>query len=659
MNKRSPKPHAFTLLKIAACGIAVGLVSANRGVAEGQDLAAIARADRNQLADDIAATNAKELRAKLINATENRTLAQWYAGEIEVDGRWMPIRESATASGDDQLMQKYREKREQAADILPDHEKLARWCEKQGLDKNAEVHWLHVLRFDKGNRTALKALQLTWHNGLLLTEDEAEKHRLREREAAKEAKAWKKKVKRLRRGMEAKDPAKQLAAKEALRAIPEPAAIPALLEEFGEEAADQETTITVHKDLVNALSSIGTPEAVERMADIAVLAEDKPVRYEAIAQLKGLPYHEYVPYLVAGMEMPVEASASYSQIGNRIVNHYVTSQETPLGKREHDYHSYQTVPGQRYLSINLHRHKSHTETIHVDEFYRPARVSSCGGRTIPAYYRPAYSYQKTTHYREYAGTANFELPDYQARRNRTLYRAKSDAAVAGQRIATENQRRRDRNAQIANVLTELTGEQLDAFPKSWWNWWGQYLEEHPDIANEGTRRQLNAALLNQKKRGLAKGSLVWTRRGLRPIETVLPGDFVLAQAPNSGELAYKVVIAVSQQSTTRMNKIGLADSEIFCAPGHVAWATGLGWQHVSTLAPGRTLHGATSEARIDSVEETFEIDSFDLIVDEFHTMFVGSQGVLVHDGTPIGPTYVALPGFSPAEVANAADLAAN
>lgn len=58
-----------------------------------------------------------------------------------------------------------------------------------------------------------------------------------------------------------------------------------------------------------------------------------------------------------------------------------------------------------------------------------------------------------------------------------------------------------------------------------------------------------------------------------------------------------------------------------------------------------------------AVAESYPIDTYDLIVDDFHTYFVGKQGTLSHDATPVGRTFVALPGFSPAAVANAARLA--
>jgi len=46
-----------------------------------------------------------------------------------------------------------------------------------------------------------------------------------------------------------------------------------------------------------------------------------------------------------------------------------------------------------------------------------------------------------------------------------------------------------------------------------------------------------------------------------------------------------------------------------------------------------------------------------VIADEFHTYFCEQRSVLVHDATPVGQTFAILPGFTSAEVANAAEVA--
>ena len=279
-----------------------------------------------------------------------------------------------------------------------------------------------------------------------------------------------------------------------------------------------------------------------------------------------------------------------------------------------------------------------------DEYLQEVKIPS---KTIPGHYK-----------REYAGVAYIEDPTYAQRQQNTLQKSQARARQAQLDLQLRNRVIESQNERIADVLAEVTGETRSAFPKSWWNWWSDYLEQNPGAATVGTRQQLSAALLNQQQRGLARGTWVWTRQGKKSVETVLPGDYVLAQDPRTGELAFKVVIAIAAPQHITISKVELDTDELFCAPGHVVWVTGSSWQRVSKLAVGQLLHGTINESRVRHIDTAFEIDSYDLIVDDFHTLFVGEQGVLVHDATPISPTHVALPGFSPAAVAHAAKLAA-
>jgi hypothetical protein len=157
---------------------------------------------------------------------------------------------------------------------------------------------------------------------------------------------------------------------------------------------------------------------------------------------------------------------------------------------------------------------------------------------------------------------------------------------------------------------------------------------------------------------LARGTWVWTQQGKRAVETILPGDFVLSQNPFTGELAHKVVLAIQAPRQIEVRKIEFNGRAMHFAPGHVVWAAGPGWQKVSNLAAGQRLHGVNNEPQIKEIREVFGLDGYDIVVEEFSTLFVGEQGVLVHDATLIRPTHTALPGFSPAAVAEAVHLAA-
>ncbi len=632
-------------------------VFALTATAEVVDIGKQAAASRDKLEARIAYVDGDLLRGNLLNTAGNERLARWYAGEIMVDNQWLTLEQIQQQTANDKHLASYRNLREQATDRLADHERLARWCKKHDLEDLANMHWLHVLRFDQRHRAALSELELIWHQGKLLTLDEAERSRQREREWLKQKKTWRATAIRLRRELEQDDPEQKIAARQELRKIRAPAAVPALLEEFSEPARDEDKTITRQTELLATLGGINSQQAIEVLVEYAVLDPDESVRYAAIDQLKAKPFQEYVPQLLSEMQMPIEASVSINQIGNQIVNHYIYAQDTPYGDYERDYQTSRTIPGQRYVSTDLYRRRTRQETTYIPARHREA--FECNGHIVPASTTPARTNTRNETTTEYVDTLYAEHPAYRTNRRNTLNRSKAQAAAADNQIARRNNALRVQNERIADVLNEVTGETLSAFPKSWWNWWGDYLDRHPDIATVGARQQLNMALLNQQQRGLARGTWVWTQLGKQPVEKVLPGDFVLAQGPQTGELAYKIVLAIANPQEITVTKIDLNGFALHAAPGHVIWTTGAGWQRVSKLSAGQSLHGAITENRIADVETAFDIESYDLIVDGFHTFFVGEQGLLVHDATPISPSGVALPGFSPAAVADAAQMAIN
>jgi len=577
--------------------------------------------------------------------------------------------------------------REKSTGRLAEHERLARWCNKRSLTDLANMHWLYVLRYDNNHRVALNELGLTWHHGMLLTHAESKSYQEREREWAKQKRKWQTKIKRLRRNIEKGLVKEEIAARQELREIREPAAVPALLELFEEPAGTEEQTIARRTELMAVLGGIDAPAAVETILQAAVESEDESIRYAAMDQLQSKQLETFVPTLLAGMAMPVEASVSINNRGNRVVSSYSYSQEKPGGNEyTENRHSYQTVPGARYSAVRLHRLgryvpprtiKGRTSQVPINPGHGRGWVErtidiGCGSPRLVNVRRQEYGadYLKEVktpdtkipggYSAQYAGVGYVENRAFTAKQQVATGKLRQQAFQAQRALEEHNQATVFQNERIAAVLSEVTGETLSAFPKSWWNWWGEYLNNHPGLATVGARQQLNQALLTQESRGVARGTWVWTRRGQLAVENILPGDYVLAQDPRTGELAYKVVLTVATPRKRMVNKVEFNnDTELHCAPGHVVWVAGTGWRRVSKLTPGQSLHGATTSSQVSQVDAAFEIDSYDLVVEGFHTFFVGEQGLLVHDATPPSAVHVALPGFSPAAVADAAALAGN
>jgi hypothetical protein len=162
---------------------------------------------------------------------------------------------------------------------------------------------------------------------------------------------------------------------------------------------------------------------------------------------------------------------------------------------------------------------------------------------------------------------------------------------------------------------------------------------------------LNANSVGMASSCFAPGTKVWTLVGQQAIEKIKVGDRVLAQDVESGELAYKPVLAVTTRPPARWMKIGLGTEAITATPSHPFWASGKGWRMTKQLKAGSLVHTLSGSVPLESVEK-LESDSsdavvaFNLIVADFSTYFVGDGGLLVHDNTPRRPTAAVLPGFA-------------
>ena len=62
------------------------------------------------------------------------------------------------------------------------------------------------------------------------------------------------------------------------------------------------------------------------------------------------------------------------------------------------------------------------------------------------------------------------------------------------------------------------------------------------------------------------------------------------------------------------------------------------------LEEGAFLHAISGTATVESVRAANDEETFNLVVSDFNTYFVGDSGILVHDNVPRRPTRAAVPG---------------
>ena len=80
--------------------------------------------------------------------------------------------------------------------------------------------------------------------------------------------------------------------------------------------------------------------------------------------------------------------------------------------------------------------------------------------------------------------------------------------------------------------------------------------------------------------------------------------------------------------------------------GHVFWVSGQGWVKARQLQPQMRFHTLKGTVDLTSVEPGGKQDTYNLVVADFHSYFVGKEKILTHDNTIRKPTNCVVPGLA-------------
>jgi hypothetical protein len=258
-----------------------------------------------------------------------------------------------------------------------------------------------------------------------------------------------------------------------------------------------------------------------------------------------------------------------------------------------------------------------------------------------------------------------------------LSRARAQAEDTQDQVDSYNAAAAERNARIQETLKIATGMSLGSDPEDYWKAWSaenemHYGEEEPvyETYDEythsyvyeqaprypvstgapraaGTVTATSSPTQSTVIPGVecfAPGTPVWTQAGPTPIEQIRVGDMVLAQNPTTGELAYRPVLETTVGDPVPVLTMSFAGEKITATRGHRFWVNGHGWKMAKELKPAASLHALEQSMDMTAIEKAEDISCYNLIVDEFHTFFVGKSRLLVHDkGCPL-PTTAIIPG---------------
>jgi hypothetical protein len=237
-----------------------------------------------------------------------------------------------------------------------------------------------------------------------------------------------------------------------------------------------------------------------------------------------------------------------------------------------------------------------------------------------------------------------------ASKRQAAYRAEVQADL-------ENQRRDDANDRILSVLERVADVQLSRDATAWWNWWQNYNEYYwpkPSYYAYDYQPTHYVATYRATSCFLA-GTPVRTETGTVKIESIQPGDRVLAQDQDAGELAYKVVLTTTLRPPAEMLTITAGGEEIVTTQGHPFWVSGHGWKMAKQLQEGDLLHSLGGAVKVEKIAPAGKERAHNLVVDDFNTYFVGQAGLLVHDNEFRKPTRAIVPGLVVEEQRQAAN----
>jgi hypothetical protein len=584
-----------------------------RGESSSSTPTPIARTSADQLIAaaaqaEIAGDNSRSiaLLQDIVRKYPENPLAHARLGEIKLDGKWVSLEEAQNRASADPKQAEYRERRTAAGDSPEGQLALARWCRRNNLNDEARLHWASVLSVDPTNTDALRALEMRLRNGRLLTKSEADA--IKETTGdARTKEQWSARVSKWQLALAGKNKMSPEEAIAEIQAIKTPDAIPAiesatLRTNLPRQEEEQRHKISVA--FMAALEKMPSQAATESLLRHALSSPYSEVRGAAIGELRRRPIHDYAPLLLDSLTMPLESTYTVG-----------TARDGSVHYRHNLYRSGPVADYAMEITNNAYQHVL-IQRADADDPAQNIRRGRAIGRVAS----------------RVKGGFNAQAHSLQ------------------NEVQRENMATNERNGRVTSVLAAVTGQDLGANPRDWWGWWQNYNEYYvpenrPVYEQKLVNNQNNYIPDPQMMSCFAKGTPVWTKTGLRPIDSLEIGDLVLSQDVNTGNLKYQPVVGRTIRPPCPILKITLDGEKIRTTKGHPFWVAGIGWRMAKELDDGARISASKGSVGIARIEADGQEEAYNLVIADYSTYFVGEHGLLVHDNSPRKPTRAVLPGY--------------
>ena len=604
---------------------------------------------------------------------ENR-LANWAAGNVKVDREWISSDDYETKMQDHGLLTAYRRHRESLRDGEYTEWELANWCRDNKLFDAERMHLNSILvsaeSTDQQRSEAIRRLGLQNVGGTWMTPKEVEELREKVGQAREDHESWlpviRKHMQVIEKGGSSK--AKQTIKK--LRATVDVTAVNTL------EMVLSNRNEVGARVAVEALAVVSDLEATESLVRHATLCRWQSARNRAVGELAKRDHTVVVPLLLATLENPMEVRFGTGVGADGVIRtgRFVFREGRDANTMIAD------VSARSPTRETVARTNQNGQTVATTNSDEQLASRIMNTRDID----PIERIRLVSELRMRLEASRRDIVRQEVQRSIGISRS-----VGLQNVQTE-----ERNKRTYLALKKVTDANVDTdSPTAWWEWWNEqserYQEEKPtntryanfydpavDRRNDAENARVRQAIVREQADSIVRevqqqrfeeamqqrrlnepmffarsfecfpaGTLVRTQRGRTQIETILPGDRVLSRDTESGELAYKLVLATTERPPSDMVRINFADRSVDSTTGHLFWVEEHGWKMAKNLETNDRLHSIGGSLAVTGVGEIDQAVAYNLVVEDFATYFVTDQDILVHDNTEQPQTRAISPGL--------------
>jgi hypothetical protein len=585
-------------------------------------------------------------RATLIDPA-NAT-ARGLLGQVSYDGKWeRPDQVRAAIEGDPDAQAKMREylhRRAGTADTADAQQRLAQWCDQNGLKDQASAHYQAVLRIDPRREAVWKKLGYKKANGRWTRPEDlaAEKAEVETQKHAD--KHWKPVLEKYRDGLSSRDDEKRRQAEAALDAITDPRAVPMIWTVFVRDDA------RLQRQAAQVLAQLDGPSASRALASLAVYSNFPDVRGRAAELLGRRDPHDYLDSLLDLIHKPFRYKVAPvlgagSQGGIFVEGERYNAQR---GYRVGTI-DWSQMP-RRTFANNVPLGGGFNQDLMADAIQNGIQSEALAvasnanaSAALPAPIR--------------AVTRDVMIAAALSEENRVLQEAQERERQDVATIEGMNQKIRVTNGRVLPLVEAATGRDFGDDRDAWKGWWSDQLgyvfkSSNPTVKptytevltytplqpNLSSRQSLRELLPPGAGHScFAAGTPVLTLAGPKPIESIQIGDRVLSQNPTTGAVSYQPVLVVHHNPPAPLLKLTLESEAVLATGIHRFWKAGKGWTMARDLKPGDVVRTLGGSLALEAVEAAGTAPVFNLDVAENRDFFVGETGFLVYDFSVVQP----------------------